>query len=98
MLVGLLFAVPVCPTDTKCALKLAVAAGAVDDLAIMPLLRRGVKNIIACVATHTNPEGTMADFAEGEITGLQKCDLVPQHRCCTSLGVKLTPTCNGCLA
>jgi hypothetical protein len=42
------------------------AAGAVDDLAIMPLLRRGVKNIIACVATHTNPEGSMADFAKGE--------------------------------
>jgi hypothetical protein len=60
------------------AVAAAAAAGAVDDLAIMPLLRRGVKNIIACVATHTNPDGTMADFAKGEIMSVQKCDLVRQ--------------------
>jgi hypothetical protein len=48
------------------------AAGAVDDLAIMPLLRRGVKNIVACVATHTNPDGSMADFAKGETVSLRQ--------------------------
>lgn len=42
------------------------AAGAVDDLAIMPLLRRGVKNIIACVALHTPPNGTLEEFATSE--------------------------------
>jgi len=42
-----------------------ICAGAVDDLAIMPLLRRGVKNIIVCVATRTEPTGTLAEFATG---------------------------------
>jgi hypothetical protein len=68
----------------------AAAAGAVDDLAIMPLLRRGVRNIIACVATHTNPDGSMADFAKGEtphsytsslclIANLWHCSSCRQH-------------------
>ncbi|WIA39163.1 hypothetical protein OEZ86_005290 [Tetradesmus obliquus] len=52
--------------DYKQALYTFADGGAVDDLAIMPLLRRGVKNIIACVATHTNPDGSMADFAKAE--------------------------------
>jgi hypothetical protein len=32
----------------------------------MPLLRRGVKNIIACAATKTEPSITLQQFAIGE--------------------------------
>lgn len=41
-------------------------AGVVDPLGVMPLLRRGVKNIIACVATRTDPTVSLQEFAEGE--------------------------------
>jgi hypothetical protein len=40
--------------------------GVVDPLGVMPLLRRGVKNIVACVATHTEPSISMHQFAIGE--------------------------------
>jgi hypothetical protein len=45
---------------------------AVDDLAIMPLLRRGVKNIIACVATRADPTAmTKQEFATGTCVWLR---------------------------
>lgn len=40
--------------------------GVVDPLGLMPLLRRGVKNIIACVATRTEPTLSMQEFAIGK--------------------------------
>lgn len=52
--------------DYQQAMLSFVDGGAVDDLAIMPLLRRGVKNIIAAVATHTDPDGTLDQFAQCE--------------------------------
>lgn len=42
------------------------AAGAVDDLAMLPLLRQRVKNIIAAVAVHTGPDMSLEGFAAGE--------------------------------
>lgn len=40
--------------------------GVVDPLGVMPLLRRGVKNIIACVATRTEPTVSLEQFAIGK--------------------------------
>lgn len=52
--------------DYKAA-KLAFAdGGVVDPLGVMPLLRRGVKSVIACVATRTDPTVSLQEFAEEE--------------------------------
>lgn len=47
---------------------LCAAAGVIDPLGVMPLLRRGVKNVIACVATRTDPMVSLQEFAEGAPT------------------------------
>jgi hypothetical protein len=47
---------------------LSFSLGAVDDLAVMPLLRRGVKNIVVCLATYSNPNATIKEFAERKLT------------------------------
>lgn len=63
----------------------SVTAGVVDPLGIMPLLRRGVKNIIACVAIRTSPSLSMHQFAIGENV-LQH----PIAPCTTKLGFVIT--------
>ncbi len=53
---------------------LPARTGVVDPLGLMPLLRRGVKNIIACVATRTEPTLSMQQFAIGksQLLGLRR--------------------------
>ncbi|WIA12481.1 hypothetical protein OEZ85_012516 [Tetradesmus obliquus] len=52
--------------DYKQTLLSFVDEGAVDDLGVMPLLRRGVTNIVICLATHENPDSTIKAFAKSE--------------------------------
>lgn len=53
--------------DVFCRCRLPSCAGAVDDLGVMPLLRRGVTNIVICLATHKNPDSTIKAFAESKL-------------------------------
>lgn len=42
--------------------------GSIDNLAVMPLLRRGVRCMIVFMASATPPDATWERFAEGEST------------------------------
>jgi hypothetical protein len=47
----------------------------------MPLLRRGVKNIVACVATKTEPSVTLQQFATGKPPAYALLADSPLHGC-----------------
>jgi hypothetical protein len=44
--------------------------GSIDNLAVMPLLRRGVRCMIVFMASATPPDDTWERFATGESTSL----------------------------
>lgn len=54
-----------CPSSPCHPTEFGTATGTVDALAIMPLLRRGIRNVIACVAVAARPNGTSEAFARG---------------------------------
>lgn len=47
--------------------------GAVDNLAITPLLRRQVKHIVACVATNDPADGGADNYAKGGWVAIKSC-------------------------